>query len=228
MAGARQLQTAARVVNLLLLAAVGIAAAGVLWALGVARRLWTIAGAALLLGAAGFALQSRTHQPGKPVEADVVPIPVDPGMVAFREAVFAPSRADSLALATADARLQAGNAHAAAEGLRADIALRPDDATLWSALGYVLALHDRGVSPAAKFAFRRAMTLAPRTPGPPFFLGMAHVDAGDLAAARPAWAYALAATPKDAPYRADIAERVAAVDRFLRMAAAQRAAGVVP
>ena len=211
--------------NLLILAAVGGIAAGVLWALGVARRLWTIAGAALMLGAAGFALQSQAHQPGKPTRADVTPIVVDPGMVAFREAVFAPSHEDSLALATADAQLQAGDAHAAVEGLRAEIALRPGDATLWSGLGYVLSLHDHGVSPSAKFAFRRAMTLAPRTPGPPFFLGMAYVDASDFAAARPAWAYALAATPRDAPYRADIADRVAAVDQFLRMTAAQQAPG---
>jgi cytochrome c-type biogenesis protein CcmH len=214
--------------NLLILLAVGIVAAGALWALGVSRRLWTIAGAALMLGAAGFALQSQAHQPGKPTEADVTPITVDPGMVAFREAVFAPSREDSLALATADARLQSGNAHAAADGLRAEIALRPDDAVLWSGLGYVLALHDGAVSPSAKFAFRRAVTLAPGTPGPTFFLGMAYVDAGDFAAARPAWAYALAATPKDAPYRGDIADRLAAVDQFLRMSAAQRAAGVAP
>ena len=94
--------------------------------------------------------------------------------------------------------------------------------------GYILSLHDHGVSPAAKFAFRRAVTLAPRTPGPTFFLGMAYVEAGDFTAARPAWGYALAVTPKDAPYRADIADRIAAVDQFLKMAAAQRAAGVAP
>ncbi len=214
--------------NLLILLAVGIVAAVGLWALGVSRRLWTIAGAALMLGAAGFALQSQAHQPGKPTAADVTPITVDPGMVAFRELVFAPSREDSLALATADARLQSGDAHAAAEGLRAAIALRPGNAVLWSGLGYVLALHDGAVSPSAKFAFRRAVTLAPGTPGPTFFLGMAYVDSGDFAAARPAWAYALAATPKDAPYRGDIADRLAAVDQFLRMSAAQRAAGVAP
>ena len=212
--------------NVLILLAVGLVAASVLWAMGVARRLWTIAGAALMLGAAGFALQSQAHQPGKPTEADVTPISVDPGMIAFRELVFAPSREDSLALATADARLRSGDAHAAAEGLRAEIALRPSNAVLWSGLGYAIALHDGAVSPAAKFAFRRAVTLAPRAPGPTFFLGMAYVDSGDFAAARPAWAYALAVTPKDAPYRADIADRLAAVDQFLRMSAAQRAAGV--
>lgn len=214
--------------NVLILVLVGIAVAGLLWTLGVARRLWTIAGAALMLGAAGFALQSQAHQAGKPIEADVTPITVDPGMVAFREMVFAPSREDSLALASADARLQAGDARAAAEGLRAEIALRPGNAVLWSGLGYVLALHDGSVSPAAKFAFRRAVTLAPKAPGPTFFLGMAYVDAGDFAAARPAWAYALAATPKDAPYRGDIVDRLAAVDQFLKMSAAQRAAGVAP
>ncbi|TPG52866.1 tetratricopeptide repeat protein [Sphingomonas glacialis] len=214
--------------NLLMLVLVGVAAAGLLWGLGIGRSLWTIAGAALVLGAAGFALQSARHLPGKPIAADVTPITVDPGMVAFREAVFAPSRVDSLALASADARLQAGDAHAAADGLRREIALRPDDAMLWTGLGYVLALHDSAVSPAAKFAFRRAVALAPRSPGPAFFLGMAYVDAGEVAQARPAWAYALAATPADAPYRDDIAQRLEALDQFDRMAAAQRRASGTP
>ncbi len=214
--------------NLAILALVGLATAGVLWALGVSRRLWMIAAAALMLGAAGFALQSTAHLPGKPVKANVAPIAVDPGMVAFREAIFMPSRDDSLALASADARLEAGDAHAAAIGLQHDITLRPGDATLWTALGYVLALGDHAVSPSAKFAFSRALTLAPHTPGPAFFLGLAFVDAGDVASARAPWAYALAQTPATAPYRADIAERIAAVDQYARMAAAQSAAGTTP
>uniref|UniRef100_UPI0035CB4D0C tetratricopeptide repeat protein n=1 Tax=uncultured Sphingomonas sp. TaxID=158754 RepID=UPI0035CB4D0C len=214
--------------NFAILALIGIAAAGLLWALGVARQLWTIAGAALMLGAAGFAAQSSGHHPGKPVAADVTPIAVDPGLVAFREAIFAPSRADSLALASADARLATGDAHAAAEGVRREIALRPGNAALWTELGYVLSLRDHAVSPAAKFAFRRALALAPRTPGPAFFLGMASVDAGDLAAGRAAWVYALAATPPGAAYREDIAQRIATIDQIEKMAAAQRAAGVAP
>ncbi|MGQ7500594.1 tetratricopeptide repeat protein, partial [Streptococcus suis] len=95
--------------------------------------------------------------------------------------------ADGLALASADARLRDGDARAAIDGLRGDIALRPRDAALWTGLGYAFALHDRAVSPAAKFAFRRAVLLAPDTPGPLFLLGLAYVDVGDLAAAQPAW-----------------------------------------
>ncbi|WP_426257342.1 tetratricopeptide repeat protein [Sphingomonas sp. DC1600-2] len=203
-----------------ILLVVGIATAALLSALGVSRSLWTIAGAALMLGAAGFAAQGPRHVPGKPVAADVTPIAIDPGMVAFRDAIFALSPADGLALASADARLRDGDARAAIDGLRGDIALRPRDAALWTGLGYAFALHDRAVSPAAKFAFRRAVLLATETPGPLFFLGLAYVDVGDLAAAQPAWHSALAATPPGAPYRADIAERVMALDRFLRVAAA--------
>jgi cytochrome c-type biogenesis protein CcmH len=206
--------------NWVILLVAGVATAGLLSALGVSRRLWTIAGATLMLGAAGFAAQGPRHVAGKPVAADVTPIVIDPGMVAFREAVFALSRADSLALASADARLRDGDARAAIDGLRDELALRPRDAALWTALGYAFALHDRTVSPAAKFAFRRAVLLAPETPGPLFFLGLAYVDAGDLRTARPAWRYALAVTPPGAPYRADIAERVVLLDRFLRATAA--------
>lgn len=222
---AGQFQAAGEAVNLFVLALIGIIAAALLRTLGIARRLWSFAGAALMLGAIGFAVQGARHVPGKPVEANVTPIAVDPGMVAFREAVFAPNRADSLALATADARLQAGDAHAAADGLRGDLALRPDDAVLWSALGAVLAQHDGAVSPAAKFAFRRALALAPRAPGPAFFLGLAYADAGDFGPARLAWSHALAMTPAAAPYRPDIVERLAAIDQFEAMQARRGMAG---
>ncbi len=208
--------------NLLVLAAFGMGAAALLAVLGVARLLRTIVGAALLLSATGFAVQSARHQPGKPVAADVDPITVDPGMVAFRTAVFAPSPVDELALASADGRLRSGDTHAAAQGLARDLASRPVDATLWTAYGYALALHDHAVSPAAKIAFRRAVALAPGTPGPAFFLGMAYVDAGEFATARPYWTYALSVTPRDAPYRADIAERIAAIDQFRAMTAGTR------
>jgi cytochrome c-type biogenesis protein CcmH len=80
----------------------------------------------------------------------------------------------------------------------------------------VLALHDGGtLSPSAEFAFRRAIALAPKHPGPYFFLGVADIRAGQLAAARAAWAQALALTPPDASYRKEIADRLALLDRFI-------------
>lgn len=210
----------------LVLALAGLCAAAGLWALGLSRRLWSLAGAVLMLGATGYALQGRPALPAKPVVADAAPIEIDPGLVGFRAAILAASREDEFAFATADNRLREGDAHAAAAGLAAEVARRPGDAALWSQFGYVLALHDGSVSPSARFAFQRALALAPRQPGPPFFLGMAYANAGEFAAARPAWIEALRLTPKTAPYRGDIAARIAAVDQFQRMAEAERAAGV--
>ena len=111
-------------------------------------------------------------------------------------------------------------------GLQQAVAVRPRDATLWSVLGYLLALHDGAVSPPARFAFGQALRLAPTRPGAPFFLGLAYTGAGEFAAARPAWVEALRLTPAAAPYRGDIVERIAALDQIQRMAEAQRAAGV--
>jgi cytochrome c-type biogenesis protein CcmH/NrfG len=93
---------------------------------------------------------------------------------------------------------------------------------LWTGLGTVLATHDGGrMSPAALFAFSRAMRLAPEHPAPFFFAGLAYVRAGEFAKARPYWARALAVTPAGVSYHGAIAERLALLDRFLAVEAAQ-------
>ena len=209
----------------LLLALIGMAVAAALWLAGIARGLWSSIGAALMLGAAGYAWQQHATLSGHPVTADATPIDIDPGMVAFREAVMPGLAGDDRTLVEVDAQLRAGNTDAAAQRLIEAIARRPADAALWTGLGSTLAWHDGGqVSPAAQFAFRRAMRLAPDQPGPPFFLGLAHAQTGDLAAAKLAWLRALTLTPRAAPYRVDIAERLAMVDQFEAMLAARQGA----
>lgn len=207
------------------LALVGGGAALLLWLAGVARPLWALAGAAGMLAAIGYTLQGRPLLPGHPVKPDAAAIAIDPGLADFRTAIMPGLAGDDLALASADARLRSGNPRGAAQGLLREIALRPSDPALWTGLGSVLAAHDGDqVSPAALFAFRRALKLAPDQPGPVFFLGLAYVGAGEFGAARPAWRQALALTPAAAPYRPAIAERLATVDEFLAMSAQARPA----
>ncbi|MFT6571807.1 MAG: cytochrome c-type biogenesis protein CcmH/NrfG [Sphingomonas echinoides] len=74
------------------------------------------------------------------------------------------------------------------------------------------------VSPAARFAFNHATQIAPDHPAPPFFEGLAYVEAGDFRAAQPYWARALALSPPAISYRRDIAVRLYA----LNIALAQR------
>lgn len=197
---------------------IGLGAFAVLWFLGVSRALGTITAAALLFGGAGYALQQNAALPGQPVMASAKAIDVDPGLVAFRAAILPASPDTEAILAVADARTRTGDTAAAADALLAAIARRPNDAALWTGLGSAFAAHDGGqMSPAAEFAFRRALQLAPAAPGPPFFLGVAYLQAGDLAAAKRAWLVALRLAPHNAPYRVDIAERLVMIDQFEAM-----------
>ena len=194
---------------------IGSAALAMLWFAGLARGLWMFVASALMLGAAGYAWQQRATLPGQPVAADSQPIEVDGGMVAFRQAIMPGKPGDDRILAMADDRLRDGDTEAAAQAMLDAVARDPGDAALWAGLGSALATHDGGqMSPPALFAFRRAMALAPTQPGPPFYLGLSYAQAGDLAAAKLAWLRALALTPRDAPWRVDIAEQLAMIDQF--------------
>ena len=194
---------------------IGLVAFAGLRLIGVPRAYGWLTAVALMLGVVGYAAQQRAGLPGRPVSARAKAIDVDPGLVAFRELIMPGTTEDRAALAAADARLRSGDTTAAVEGLLGAIRAAPAHAVLWTGLGSALAAHDGGqVSPAARFAFRRAWELAPREPGPPFFLGMAMAQSGDLPAAKIAWLRALALAPREAPYRVDIAERLVIIDQF--------------
>ncbi len=200
----------------LYLALIGIATAALLWRIGIARDLWAFVAAALLLGAAGYALQARPTLVGHPVEPNAEKIDVDPGMVAFREAVFGRFTGEAAYMTASDAMLRSGDSGKATAVLLAGIRAAPTSVTLWTGLGSALAKHDGGqVSPAALFAFRRAARINPRHPGPPFFLGLAYVEAGQFQQARDAWRVALALAPPGISYRPDIESRLATVEQFV-------------
>ena len=204
------------------LGAIGVAAFVAQRLAGVPRAYGWLAGAALMLGATGYALQGRPVLAGHPVEADAEAIEIDPGMVAFRTLILPGTGDDTQVLAAADERLRSGDTGAAVRGLLGAIGRKPRGAALWTGLGGALAAHDGGqLSPAARFAFRRAWQLSPREPGPPFFLGLALAQSGDFPAAKTAWLRALALAPGNAPYRVDIAERLVLLDQLQAMAAAQ-------
>ena len=81
--------------------------------------------------------------------------------------------------------------------------------------------HDGGqVSLAAQFAFRRAWQLAPAGAGTAgSSWGLPMCSPAIWPTAKIAWLRALALTPRDAPYRVDIAERLVMIDQFQAMTA---------
>lgn len=212
-----------------MLAIIGGGAALLLWRLGVPRLLWTLAGAALMLGATGYALQGSPALPGKVARPQVRTLEIEPDLVELRNAMFGRFSIDAAYQTAADAMIRANEPAAAVKVTLGGLDKLPNSAALWTELGSTLVTHDGDtMSPPALFAFRRAMRLAPRHPGPPFFLGLGYVQAGQLPEARKWWARALQLTPPGLSYRAAIAERLALLDQFMQMAAAAQAQGSQP
>lgn len=187
----------------------------ILVVLRLARPLWPLLGAALMLGATGYALQGSPLLPGRPAVATVATEPEDPALIQLRDDMLGRYSLDSAYLTAADAMTRTGNKRAAVQVLLGGINRIPRSLALWTALGTAYAAHDRTVSPPSRFAFEQAVRLAPDHPAPYFFLGLAHVRADNYAIARPFWARAVALSPADASYRRAIALRLVLLDRLL-------------
>jgi cytochrome c-type biogenesis protein CcmH/NrfG len=205
------------------LAVIGAGVFALLAVLKVDRLLWTMVASALMLGAAGYALQGQPGLAGHPVATGLAPTPDDGAMLELRDQMLERYTGAAAYLVAADAMTRIGDRRAAVQVLLGGIRIAPKSVVLWTGLATALAAHDGNqVSPPALFAFQQAMRLAPKHPAPPFFLGLAYVQAGEFAAARPYWARALALTPANISYRGEIATRLMLLDRFLAM---QDAAG---
>ncbi len=166
------------------------------------RQLWTLPAMAVMLAAAGYAWQGRPGLASQPVTGVASVRPLDPDLIAVREGLFGRFNFDYSYFMAADAMARAGAPQLAATVMLGAVRKAPADAGLWSGLGLALAEHDGDqLSPAARYAFDKAETLAPNHPGPPFYRGIALARAGDLEAARQAWGRALRLLPPDAGYR---------------------------
>lgn len=204
---------------------IALTAALLLWVTRFPRRLWTVPATALMLGAAGYAWQGSPGQAGASVRAETQVGEVDPQLVALREAMFGRFNLEFAYFIAADAMTRAGSSRQAANVMLGATRKAPDNFAMWSGLGLMLAEHDGQVSPAAKFAFERAESLAPAHPGPVFFHGLALIREGKFAEARPFWSEAVELTPEKANYRDELLVRLALLDRFLAAKAAEERAG---
>ncbi|MBX9883677.1 MAG: tetratricopeptide repeat protein [Novosphingobium sp.] len=180
------------------------------------RTGWEVTAAALLFGISGYALQGHPAQPGAPQAPVESAKLADQTLIKERQQMGAAFGQGQSWLILADALTRQGQFGAAADVLNKAIAKSPQDADLWVALGNALVGHTDGViTPAAQFAFRKAATIAPDHPGPPFFMGLALAQSGRFAEARALWAELLARSQADAPYRADLHARLARLDSLI-------------
>lgn len=190
------------------------------------RAGWELSGAALLVGIAGYALQGHPGAPGAPKAPIENKRAADEALVKQRQQMGDQFAQGQSWMILADGLARQGQYGAAAEVLRKGTQQFPQDADLWVSLGNALVGHSDGIiTPAAQFAFQKAAAIAPDHPGPPFFMGLALAQSGRLADARAMWAELLRRSPADAPYRADLSERIQRIDSMLGATADASTAG---
>jgi len=195
-------------VILLLLVAISLAA---LWLLGVRGGLTKAAAAALFLGAAGYALQGNTDLPGADArtsnQREALPL------TEARHAFYGRFTAAESWLTMSEALARNSNAADSVGILQNAVRRYPYDPQLWIGLGNALVDHSRGLTPPAELAYRRAAEVAPGTPAPQFFYGLALARSGDRQGAIRLWTQILATAPKDASWRPLIEQGVAALSK---------------
>lgn len=193
-------------VILLVLLAMSLAA---LWLLGVRGGLAKAAAAALFLGGAGYALQGNPDSPGVTARSDAQRevLPLDEA----RHAFYGRFTAAETWLLMSEALARKGNVADSVGILQNAVGRYPYDPQLWIGLGNALVDHSRGLTPPAELAYRRAAEVAPGTPAPQFFYGLALVRSGDRQGAVRLWNQILATAPKDASWRPLIEQGIAAL-----------------
>ena len=173
--------------------------AGALWLFKVRGGLLTAALAALVFGAAGYAVQGSPGVPAAPAEGSsgrgVIPL------TAARHAFFGNFTPEESWLGLSEGLARGGNTEDAVGLLQNAVGKYPGDVQLWIGLGNALVDHAHGLTPPAEFAYQHAAELAPGHPAAPFFYGLALARSGDRAGAIAIWKRILANAPKDATWR---------------------------
>ena len=197
-----------------ILLGLALVAFGLLWRFAkMPRSALELTAAALLLGVAGYAWQGTPGEPGTAIESRDKPGNLNPATVDSRKNMMGQFGNEAQWLDYADTMTRMGQTQLAVLAMRSGIRDNPKSPDLWIGLGNALVAHGNGlVSPSAEFAFKRAAQLSPKHPGPPLFLGIALVQQGRTAEAAAMWRALLARSPQDAPWRADVENRLAAIE----------------
>ena len=202
---------------LAIVALVGLVFAALVWGLKAPRSGHEAIIAALMVGIAGYAAQGHPGQPGAPKA------PAETANPRAIAAVRQKLKMGDDSVMPSDKRLviaralsENGDFAEAVTVLRGATDADPKNSAAWLAMANALSGHAEGtLSPAALYAFRQASAADPTSPGPPYFLGLAMARSGKLDEARALWAALLARSPANAPWRPELADKLARLDKMM-------------
>lgn len=191
------------------LVAMVAAVLGVLWLLRVRGAMLQLSAAALLFGAAGYAVQGQPGLPGSPRSAGQKAAPIP--LTKLRHDFFGTFGPTEHWLVISESYASRGRTEEAVKALTAAVREHPGDPVLWVGLGNALTDHAGTLTPAGQLAFNRAAELAPGHPAPLFFLGLALVRSGDTQQGVALWQQLLASAPANASWRPLVEDALRAV-----------------
>lgn len=195
---------------LVLLALLAATAAFLWWAGRLRGAALQVTLAALMFGAAGYALQGRPDLPGRPVDDRMVRRVLP--LTEPRQAILGTFTAGERYLTIADGFARRGNTSEALGAVRAGLRAYPDSLALKVGLANALVDHAGMVTPAARLAFERARAAQPDHPAPYFFEGLALARSGEREGGLLLFRRALELTPEGTSYRPMIEQAVAALE----------------
>jgi cytochrome c-type biogenesis protein CcmH len=190
--------------------------AGLLWRFGrLPKGGLELVGAALFLAVAGYAWQGSPGLSGKPTAPPASAKLPDSEATVARQKMLSQVGGDSDVLRGADGLQSQGLNLYAIAVIKTALEKRPNSADLWVGLGNALVIHGEGqMSPASELAFNRAAAISPDHPGPPFFMGLAYAQAGQLDRAESVWRGLLDRAPPNASFRPELEQRLIEIERM--------------
>jgi cytochrome c-type biogenesis protein CcmH len=181
-----------------------------LWLFRVRGAMLQLAAAALLFGAAGYAMLGSPGLPSSTRSAEQRRPPIP--LTRLRHAFYGNFGPTEHWLIISESLASRGKTQEAAGVLQSAVREHPGDPSLWVGLGNALADHANTLTPASELAFKRAAELAPGHPAPPFFFGLALARSGDPKNAIAVWRQILAEAPADASWRPVVEDAIAALE----------------
>ncbi len=207
-----------------LLILAGMALLAALWRIGRlgTAALWAV-GIGLVLGGTGYLWQGRPSLAGSPAPPAAARAMPDSAFAAERTKLLERFSSEAQILDAADAMHRSGYDAYAVGLIKGGLEKNPRSPDLWIGLGNALTLYAEGtVTPAAEFAFARAQSLAPDAPAPAYFRGLAYLQAGEPEETMRIWLELIEKAPADAPWRGEIALKLAKLREMMDAVAAGR------
>lgn len=190
---------------------------------GTSKAGWVLLGGALLLaaGSIGYNVYQGSGD-AAPAPAEGAPLSIEQLRAAAEASQDDAGPWSDLAFALFQQRDYAG----AADAWRRAIAIAPDEAVLWSALGEALVLASKRdpLPPEALAAFEKALALDASDPRARYFLAAKKDIDKDHEGAIAAWLDLLADSPQGAPWEADLVRTIEQVGQMNSIAVASRIA----